>query len=110
MKRELELFLRNARIVNQTNVIIEKHPYRFMRAGVWVTQYVVHIGTTIPGLNLRGLISNYADGVVETSLIFSCYGDYHLSAEEIKRREKIINHITSQGASYQEEPQIQWFN
>lgn len=110
MKKELELFLRNKNVVSQNNVTIEKYPYRFMRGGVWVNQHIVHLNTFVSGLSLRGLIENYENGIVETKLVFSTYGDYHLSSEEIERREKIINHISKYGAEYKEETPIKWFN
>lgn len=110
MEKSLELFLRNKNVVNQTNVTVEKNPYRFMRQGLWVTQYIAHINTYISGLSLRGLIEEYENGTVETKLIFSTYGDYHLSPEDYKRREKIINHISKYGAVYKEETPIRWFN
>jgi hypothetical protein len=110
MKKELELFLRNKNLVNQNYTITEKHPYRFMRNGVWVTQYIIHISTYISGLSLRGLIENYENGTTETKLVFSTYGDYHISPEEIQRREKIIAHIKKYGATYKEETPIKWFN
>jgi hypothetical protein len=109
MKRELELYLRNERVINQ-NCFTERNPRRFMRDGVWVTQYTVHINTLIAGLCLRGKITNYEGGEVETNLVFSTYGDYHLSLEEIQRREKHIQHIKKYGAVYYEEPPIRWFN
>ena len=110
MEKSLELFLRNKNVVNQNYALIEKNPYRFMRNGIWVSKYVVHLCTNISGLDLRGYIENYENGTVETKLVFSTYGDYHLSAEEIKRRDKIVGHITKYGAMYQEEPSIKWFN
>ena len=110
MQKELELFLRNKNVISQNNVTVEKYPYRFMRYGVWITQYIVHINIFIAGLSLRGLIEAYEDGTVETKLVFSTYGDYHLSEESYKRREKIISHITKHGAEYKEEPKINWFN
>lgn len=109
MKRELELYLRNERVINQ-NPILENNPRRFMRQGQWCTEYTLHINTLISGLCLRGKITNYEGGEVETKLVFSTYGDYHLSSEEIQRREKNINHITKYGATYEEEPRIRWFN
>ena len=110
MKKELELFLRNKNLVNQNYTITEKHPYRFMRGNIWVTQYIVHINIFVAGLTLRGLIEAYEDGTVKTKLVFSTHGDYHISTEEIKRREKIISHITKYGARYKEETPIRWFN
>ena len=110
MKRELELFLRNAKLISQNNVTVEKYPYRFMRQGLWVNQHIIHLNVFIAGLSLRGLIESYDDGTVETKLVFSTYGDYHLSSEEIQRREKIINHISKNGAIYKEETPIRWFN
>lgn len=109
MQNALELFLRNKNVVSQNHTTIEKYPYRFMRNGIWVTQYVVHLNTYISGLSLRGIIENYENGEVETKLVFSTYGDYHISTEEIKRREKIISHITKHGAVYKEETPIRWF-
>lgn len=109
MKKELEMYLRNARIINQ-HCITEINPRRFMRGGIWCTEYTVHINSLISGLSLRGKIANYENGIVEKSLVYSTYGDYHLSSEEIQRREKNINHITKYGATYQEEPPIRWFN
>jgi hypothetical protein len=109
MKRELELYLRNERVINQ-NCFTERNPRRFMRDGVWVTQYTVHINTYISGLSLRVLIEAYEDGVVETKLVYSTYGDYHISYEDYKRREKHIAHISKYGATYKEEPPIRWFN
>jgi hypothetical protein len=109
MKKELELFLRNKNVVSQNHVTVEKNPYRFMRQGLWVTQYITHINIFISGLSLRGLIEAYEDGTVETKLVFSTYGDYHLSEESYKRREKIISHITKHGAVYKEETPIRWF-
>jgi hypothetical protein len=110
MQKQIELFLRNANVVSQNHVIVEKYPYRFMRTGVWVTQYILHINTFVAGLSLRGLIENYENGEVQTKLVYSTYGDYHLSSEEIQRREKIINHISKYGAMYKEETPIRWFN
>lgn len=110
MRHELELFLRNAKVINQNFSILEKNPYRFMRNGVWVTQYIIHVNNYVSGLSLRGIIENYENGVVETKLVFSTYGDLRISDEEISRREKIIAHIKKYGATYQEEPPIRWFN
>lgn len=110
MEKSLELFLRNKNLVSQNYATCEKYPYRFMRNGIWVTQYIVHLNIYVSGLSLRGLIENYEDGKVETKLVFSTYGDYHLSAEEIKRRDKIAGHITKYGATYKEETPIRWFN
>jgi len=110
MEKSLELYLRNARIINQKNCILQNNPRRFMRGGVWCTEYTVHINTLISGLLLRGKILNFEDGRVETNLVFSTYGDYHLTSEEIQRREKNIAHIKKYGATYFEEPPIRWFN
>ena len=109
MKKELELFLRNANVVSQNYGICENHPYRFMRNGTWVTQHIVHLAVYVSGLSLRGLIENYENGAVETRLVFSTYGDFHLSSEEIQRREKFVNHISKYGATYKEETPIRWF-
>lgn len=110
MQKELELLLRNKNIVNQNNALLEKNPRRFMRQGIWVTEYTVHIYNTIAGLSLRGKITHYENGTVEKNLVFSTYGDLRISDEEISRREKVINHIKKYGAMYQEEPPIKWFN
>lgn len=109
MQKELELFLRNKNVISQNHAIVEKNPYRFMRNGVWITQYIVHINIFVEGLSLRGLIEAYEDGTVETKLVFSTYGDYNLSPEEIERREKIVSYISKYGATYKEETPIRWF-
>ena len=100
MRHELELFLRNENVVNQNYAICEKYPYRFMRNGIWVNQHIVHLAVYVSGLSIRGLIENYENGEVETSLVFSTYGDFHLTLEEIKRREKIMYHLSKFGATY----------
>lgn len=110
MQKELELFLRNARIVNQSNSLVEKNPRKFMRMGEWVTQYTVHINTNIVGLSLRGKIYNYEGGRVETFLVYSCYGDLWISEQEDQRRSKIMGHLKTYGAMYEIEPPIRWFN
>ena len=110
MKKELELFLRNAKVISQNYGIIENNPLRYMRQGVWCTEYTIYLATYISGLSIRGIVKNYEDGNVETKLVFSTYGDFHLSSEEIQRREKIINHISKYGATYKEETPIRWFN
>jgi hypothetical protein len=110
MQKSLELFLRNKNVVNQTNCLIEKNPRKFMRGGIWVTEYTVHLYNTIAGLSLRGKIYHYADGRVETCLYYSCYGDYRLTFDEVKRRSDIMGHIKKYGAIYEDEPPIKWFN
>jgi hypothetical protein len=110
MQKQLELFLRNANVVNQKNCLVEKNPRKFMRAGMWVTEYTVHIYNTISGLSLRGKIYNYADGRVETCLYYSCYGDLRISEQEYQRRSNIMGHIKTYGAIYEIEPPIKWFN
>lgn len=110
MQKQLELFLRNAKIVSQKNCLVEKNPRRFMRAGVWCTQYTIHLYNEIAGLSLRGKICNYADGRVETSLVYSCYGDLWISKEEDQRRSNIMGHLKKYGAMYEIEPPIKWFN
>ena len=110
MQKELELFLGNKNVVNQTNCLVEKNPRKFMRGGIWVTEYTVHIYNTIAGLSLRGKIYNYADGRVETSLVYSCYGDLRISQEEYQRRSNIMGHLKNYGGMYEVEPPIKWFN
>ena len=110
MTKELELFLRNERIVNQESAILERNPYKYMSKGLWVTEYRVHLLTKISGLSLLGIIKNYENGTVEISLTFSTYGDLRISNESYKRRESIIQYIVKYGATYFEEPPIKWFN
>ena len=110
MQKELELFLRNAKIVNQTNCITERNPYRFMRGGVWVTKWVIRLNTKIYGLSLTGFIENYENGIVETKLMFSTYGNWHISQKAFERREKIIKFLVKHGATYLYETPIKWFN
>jgi acylphosphatase len=110
MKNELELYLKNANVISQTFSIIENNPLRYMKNGLWCTEYTIYLATYISGLSLRGIVKNYEDGRVEIFLTFSTYGDFHLTPEELKRREKHITHITKFGAIYKAEPQINWFN
>lgn len=110
MQKQLELFLRNKNIINQTNSLVEKNPRKFMRAGQWVTEYTVHIYNTIAGLSLRGKIYNYENGTVETQLVYSCYGDLRISEQEYQRRSNIMGHLKTYGAIYEVEPPIRWFN
>jgi|LakMenE01Jun11ns_1017448.scaffolds.fasta_scaffold9800335_2 hypothetical protein len=110
MEKSLELFLRNKNIVDQNYALIEKNPRRFMTQGVWCTEYTIHLNIKISGLNVRGKIRNYENGEVETKLVFSTYGDNHISEYDYNRREKIIEHISKNGATYFEEPPIKWFN
>lgn len=109
MRHELELYLRNSKVVAQTYAVCEKYPYRFWRNGMWFSQYVVHLCTAISGLSLRGLIEVCEDGNVETKLVFSYYGDFYLTPEEFKLRDKHVNHLLKYGATYKEEPKINWF-
>jgi hypothetical protein len=110
MKKELELFLRNANVVSQNYVTLEKNPYRFMRNGVWISKYIVHLNVFISGLAVRGEIENDEYGNVEIKLIYSFYGDYNISREGYDRREKFVRHLKKYGAEYKEEPKINWFN
>jgi hypothetical protein len=110
MEKSLELFLRNKNIVNQNYGLVENNPRRFMTNGIWCTEYTIHLNIKISGLNLRGKIRNYENGIVETRLVFGTYGDYNISEQDYNRREKIINHISKNGATYFEEPPIKWFN
>ena len=110
MKKELELFLRNDKIVSQANCVVERNPFRFMRNGLWCTEYTIHLNTYVTGLSLKGKITHYENEIVETELVFSTYGEYHLSHQDLKRREKIISYITKHGATFLVEPPVRWFN
>jgi len=110
MEKSLELFLRNKNVVSQNYALVENNPRRFMTQGIWCTEYTIYLNIQIFGLDLRGKIKNYENGIVETRLVFSTYGDYYISEESYKRREKIIEHIKKYGATYHEEPPIKWFN